>query len=181
MKLIDLTGMAVGELTVLNRAENNKHGHTRWNCRCSCGKIYAVEGNCLKRENPTRSCGHLAIRHGVFINNPKGTPEYSAWGNMRNRCFNPKNQAYADYGGRGITVCERWNKFENFLADMGPRPHPKYSLDRYPNNNGNYEPGNCRWTTKSEQNKNTRKHRAIENFSDEELFAEVKRRSQAGA
>lgn len=79
------------------------------------------------------------------------TPEYKAWASMKARCSNSKRHNYHRYGGRGICVCERWLKFENFLADMGPRPSPSHSLDRYPNNDGNYEPGNCRWATRVEQ------------------------------
>lgn len=83
----------------------------------------------------------------------KRTPEYLAWRNMRTRCFNPRIQQWADYGGRGITVCERWLTFENFYADMGLRPSPRHSLDRL-DNDGNYEPGNVRWATREEQQQN---------------------------
>lgn len=83
------------------------------------------------------------------------TKEYRAWHQMRERCFNPRNNAYKDYGGRGITVCERWTDFENFYADLGPRPVAT-SLDRFPNNDGNYQPDNCRWATAREQAANTR-------------------------
>jgi hypothetical protein len=83
------------------------------------------------------------------------TPEYRAWSAMRQRCLNPASQRYASYGGRGITVCDRWSSFEAFLADMGAKPEPKeqYSLDRIDNDRG-YEPGNCRWATRSEQQRN---------------------------
>lgn len=83
------------------------------------------------------------------------TPEYSCWMHMRSRCNNPNVPAYKDYGGRGIKVCARWDDFNNFLADMGPRPEGK-SLDRWPDKNGNYEPGNCRWATMKEQQRNRR-------------------------
>src|SRR5215467_8883535 len=81
-------------------------------------------------------------------------PEYKAWSSMRQRCQNPNNPGYKDYGGRGIKVCERWQKFENFYADMGPRPD-NHSLERI-NNDGDYEPSNCRWASNLEQQKNKR-------------------------
>ena len=85
------------------------------------------------------------------------TPEYIAWGSMRQRCGNPKSQSFHHYGGRGISVCEQWQSFEQFLADMGPRPDGM-SLDRYPDVNGNYEPKNCRWATNADQARNKRSH-----------------------
>lgn len=87
--------------------------------------------------------------------NKSETPEYDAWYGMITRCTKPNCRSYPYYGGRGIKVCDRWLKFENFLADMGRRPGNGYSLDRK-NNDGNYEPGNCRWATKTEQNRNRR-------------------------
>jgi len=89
------------------------------------------------------------------------TPEYRAWRDMRSRCSNPKVKAYPRYGGRGITVCERWDSFSAFLADVGPRPGPEYQIDRYPNNDGNYEPGNVRWATPEQNNNNRRDTRRV--------------------
>lgn len=89
------------------------------------------------------------------------SPEHMAWCAMRSRCRDSDSQSYDNYGGRGIAVCERWLKFENFLADMGPRPTPKHSIDRI-NNDGNYEPANCRWATKYQQDNNRRTNRMLE-------------------
>jgi hypothetical protein len=101
--------------------------------------------------------GRLWTRHGVTAGGrPNGPPEYSAWTMMRQRCFNPRAKKFPDYGARGITVCDRWRcSFPNFLADMGPRAGKGYSLERV-NNDGNYEPGNCKWATAKEQSNNRR-------------------------
>jgi hypothetical protein len=95
---------------------------------------------------------------------------------MRDRCERLNCSRYKDYGGRGIVVCERWKKFENFLADMGLRPSLNHSLDRFPDNNGNYEPGNCRWATPKEQQDNKQKIGALRSFTDAELLAECNKR-----
>lgn len=91
----------------------------------------------------------ISTKHGKC-----GSQEYIAWQLLRQRCNNPKNPRYNRYGGRGISVCERWSRFENFYADMGDKPDPKLSIDRI-DNDGNYEPGNCRWATASEQRRNS--------------------------
>ncbi len=101
------------------------------------------------------------LKHGNCCNR-KPSPEYVVWAGMIQRCTDPACKSYPRYGGRGITVCARWrHSFENFLADMGPRPGPAYSIDRI-ENDGNYEPGNCRWATEEEQRRNTRRNRFIE-------------------
>ena len=89
-----------------------------------------------------------------------GTPEYYAWRHMKDRCFNPNNKDYLHYGGRGITVCDRWLNLDNFLADMGSRPTVKHSLDRI-DNNGDYSPENCKWSTKAEQANNKRNNKPL--------------------
>jgi hypothetical protein len=94
------------------------------------------------------------FRHG-HCTDGKQSLEYRVWRDLFTRCYNPKGTGYKYYGGRGITVCDRWSLFDNFLADMGPRPSLDYSIDRYPNKAGNYEPGNCRWATRKQQQRNT--------------------------
>jgi hypothetical protein len=132
--------------------------------RCDCGTQTVVNGYYLHLGDTT-SCGcyraervaeGLALKHGE-ANKPTApiaTPEYRAWRGMINRCYQPSSERFSRYGGRGIVVCDRWHhSFENFLADMGRKPSPKHSIDRI-DNDGNYEPGNCRWATASEQQRN---------------------------
>lgn len=102
------------------------------------------------------------IIHGYRKRNLKRTKEYVAWGHMIARCANPNYKNYHRYGGRGISVCESWLSFENFLSDVGLAPSELHSLDRYPNNNGNYEPGNVRWATPTQQARNMRSNVMIE-------------------
>ena len=154
-------GQRFGRLTAIKRIAG------KWRCRCDCGKVVRVFRENLTSGH-TRSCGCLArdvtarrnrdnARHGHCKNN-QSTKIYRVWSSMLERCRSPQHHAYDRYGGRGITVCDRWLVFENFLADMGECPSG-YSLDRI-NNDGNYEPSNCRWATDSEQNKNRRPRRA---------------------
>jgi hypothetical protein len=158
-RLIDLTGQRLGKLLVLHRTASFRYRDKlipAWLCRCDCGREAVIRGASLRpskgRKTGTQSCGCLHVKHGMY-----GTPEYSAWQSMRGRCENPKMGNYYLYGGRGISVCERWSaSFEAFLKDMGLRPSPDHSLDRYPNNDGNYEPGNCRWATRKQQQRNRR-------------------------
>lgn len=103
--------------------------------------------------------------------------EYNSWVQMRQRCNNPNDKKFRLYGGRGIKVCERWNDFANFLADMGPRPSPGHSIDRYPDNMGNYEPGNCRWATPMEQANNRPGNRLIAIDGETITIAEASRRT----
>ena len=148
----DLSGQQFGRLTVLGLAQRHDGKNAYWLCRCSCGNplIKEVQGGTL-RNGRTLSCGCLqretARKHGM-----EGTRIYGVWADMKQRCQNPKHAAFADYGGRGISVCERWQSFENFFADMSEAPEG-LTLDRI-DNDGNYEPGNCRWADWSTQNLN---------------------------
>jgi hypothetical protein len=105
-----------------------------------------------QRKRPNAPCVHGHARKG------SQHPLYTTWALMRSRCRNPRDPSWENYGGRGITVCERWNSFPNFLADMGEKPSLQHTLDRV-DNEGNYEPGNCRWATRSEQIRNSRRRR----------------------
>jgi hypothetical protein len=136
-------------------------------CQCECGDAVSVHASKLNR-GETRSCGCLSsettttrnFQHG---HNKRGTRTkvYNAWCHMRQRCYNEKNKSYADYGGRGIRVCDRWiDSFENFLADMGEPPSAGHSIDRI-DHEGHYEPGNCRWAAKVVQANNKRNNRLI--------------------
>ncbi len=152
-------GEKIGEYTLVKRVRKPKgfHGDI-WQAVCSCGKEETIREQYFFREpNPKRSCGHE--RKGIPTQYPR---EYSSWAAMHGRCYRTDHVSYKDYGGRGITVCPQWHNsgphgFWQFLQDMGPRPDG-CSLDRYPDPNGNYEPGNCRWATTTQQAWNKREH-----------------------
>lgn len=154
--VIDMTGQRFSRLVVVRQSPLWRHGCAQWECLCDCGERVTVNGHTLRNGN-TRSCGCLMRTHGE--SGPDRSPEYATWKGIKRRCSAPRCKDYKDYGGRGIRVCDRWlNSFENFLADMGRKPSPKHSIDRA-DNDGNYEPGNCRWATPSEQSKNRRPYK----------------------
>jgi hypothetical protein len=170
----DMVGERYGRLVVKERAGSIRD-IAQWLCVCDCGKETRVTGDALRRGN-TRSCGCLlneARKIAGRANKTHGmsyTPTHKSWSAMKGRCSNPKDDSYANYGGRGIKVCDRWNSFENFFADMGEAPSG-LTIDRE-DVNGNYEPSNCRWATDTEQARNTRVNRIINAFGKSMTLAD---------
>lgn len=152
-KKVDITGKIFGRLTVVKEETERSSSNIMWLCKCECGNEIIVYGNNIK-SGKTNSCGCWSIeshtKHGMT-----NSGEYISWKKMRDRCTNPKHESYANYGGRGIKVCDRWlNSFEDFFADMGLKPSTEHTLDRFPDRYGDYELSNCRWATEDEQKRN---------------------------
>ncbi len=163
-KLIDLTEKRFGKLTAKRMAGRfGLSQKIKWECLCDCGSSTLVAGDNL-RNKITESCGCLQKERTSNANTKHGrsqkTREYEIWGSMRKRCNNSNSEDYPLYGGRGIKVCDRWNSFENFIADMGLCPE-KHSIDRI-DVNKNYSPENCRWATATQQARNKRNNRWID-------------------
>lgn len=162
----DLTGRQFGRWRVVSYAGSDQYSKATWLCHCICGVERVVRKGLLLR-GESQSCGclnkeiidKLKFKHGFAVRGQR-YPEYSVWAAMVQRCINPNHPAFQHYGARGITVCKRWLQFKNFITDMGQRPSKLYSLERV-NNNESYCIGNCRWATKTEQQRNRRDVRLI--------------------
>lgn len=168
-------GDRFSRLTVLREAETQKK-HRRFECLCECGMVTVTPLSNL-RNGTAKSCGcwqkqvvsQASRKHGAYL-----TREYGIWESMLARCYNKNNSNWKFYGGRGITVCAQWREdFTRFLADVGKSPTCQHTIDRYPDQNGNYEPGNVRWATMKEQSRNTRRNQWAMHNGERRLVIEV--------
>lgn len=175
MAVKNIAGVSVNDLVVVSFIETKK-GKAFWLCRCVCGNTTTASGNNILR-GKVKSCGCRTVRLGAKkTHGMSRTPEYHVWKGMRGRCSNPSDRDWPLYGGRGVAVCDEWDKsFESFLADMGHRPSAKHSIDRI-DTNGNYEPGNCRWATVEQQSRNRRNNRYVEFAGETVVIPELARR-----
>jgi hypothetical protein len=173
-KKIDLTGQPFGRLTVIGKCGTDKSRRTIWKCQCICGRLK----NAIRRDlesGHTKSCGFYrndCLRDRILNHGKSDSPEYNIWQLMKNRCLNPKDKSFEHYGGRGITVCDRWlESFENFYVDMGQRPSPNHTLDRI-EVNGPYSPNNCQWASQEQQANNTTRNVFISHLNKTQTLAQ---------
>lgn len=174
---LNLSGKRFHRLLVIEQAEDYIAPcgkiQTRWKCVCDCGKEKIVTTISLT-SGGSKSCGCRRNELIVKYNTDHGlsySKAYRTWARIKDRCFNPNSDSYEYYGGRGITVCERWMEFKNFFSDMGHPPTTKHTINRI-DNNGNYEPGNCEWSTHSDQMRNTRVNRIFSRNGETKCAAE---------
>lgn len=176
---LNLAGQKFGELTAVRRAGTRKRSASDvvalWVCRCSCGQEIVAQTRLLRR-GKKKACG--IDGHHYRPTKGKGlaqlhSAEYRTFRSMWKRCTGRDLKNARNYKLRGIRICDRWKSFKAFFEDMGPKPTPKHTLDRYPNNDGNYEPGNCRWATTKEQNRNMRRNTVVEYQGERMLLLDV--------
>jgi hypothetical protein len=175
-KLTDKTGNRYGRLVVLERMPNVGTS-VMWKCRCDCGAVKTVRTQSL---DVIKSCGCYSKEYHAKLKRTHGlshTPEHTAWLHMLQRCTNPNDKRYKDYGGRGITVHELFRDFINFYNHVGKRPSSDYSLDRI-DNEGNYEPGNLRWATRKQQQNNMRRNRDYLDRYSPKLVDQLKKKKE---
>lgn len=170
-------GQRYGRLVAFERVGRNRYRQSVWRFNCDCGNTTIATANGV-RSSEISSCGCLIGHTRSSVSNHKppplhtthglsNSPEYRSWKSMMQRCLNPKQMNFKDYGGRGIKVCERWLKFENFYSDMGPRTSPQHEIERK-NNDGGYSPDNCIWATRAEQNRNRRTNHIV-SYNDQRI------------
>lgn len=157
-KASNIVGMKFGSLTVLERS-GSWRGRAEWLCSCGCGNTCEVAATHLTQgRRTTCGCRSYLVKHDL-----SRTPEYRTWAWMKQRCYNVKASGYPYYGGRGIRICDEWlSDPEAFINYVGVKPTPRHTIDRYPNNDGHYEPGNVRWATRKEQMNNARHNILVE-------------------
>lgn len=163
VSVVDLTGTKCGSVSVIERAAS-KNGKATWKCQCACGSEFVAVGSSL-RMGRVKGCPACAKSHAmasITKHGATGTPEYVSYNAMKQRCYYPKNKRYERYGGRGVKVCNRWlESFDNFISDMGQMPSPGMSIERL-DTDGDYEPSNCIWATRTEQANNRSNNTPIE-------------------
>lgn len=161
-RLIDLIGQEFGKLVVVSAWGRDDDGGVTWICLCACGEYAVVRGSLLRKDE-TKSCG-CWLRERLIIHGQTKegniSSVYGIWVSMKQRCNNPKDKGFKNYGGRGIKVCKRWGKFANFFSDMGEKPK-NLSIERIDNSKG-YSPDNCKWATRTAQARNSRQNHTIE-------------------
>ena len=160
---INMTGKRFSSIVALNSMGKATSGDLKWLFACDCGNIFEANGYYARSGKiiSCPSCSRERTRIASVMHGMTETVEFSTWTDIKTRCYNKNGMAYKNYGGRGIKVCDRWlSSFENFLSDMGERPSKLHSIDRI-NNNGNYEPSNCRWATIDTQASNKRSNNKI--------------------
>lgn len=156
---LELSGQTFGQLVVRHRSRKDTSGAWMWLCQCACSRWVEVRGATLNAGR-TSACASCATRVSSTKHGATGTPLYGRWRAMLNRCELRSHSDWSNYGGRGITVCARWHEYEAFAADMGPTFESHLELDRI-DVDGNYEPSNCRWATRVQQQNNKRSNHVV--------------------